>query len=131
MEQDLRPSKAGSQVDRLPSPMAGPRHVALHPTPPYRCRKLGRGVRTQLCLRRKRAAKRAPEQEPGQSAALHEYTPQGTGISTTEHPPNGSCLSTPAQMLGSGHAGPEPGNWWRLRGALHPLPGALPSPHQV
>jgi len=43
VEQDLKPSKAGSLVDTLPSPMAGPRRVALHPTPPHSYSKPGVG----------------------------------------------------------------------------------------
>lgn len=101
-QRDLRPSKAGSPVDTLPSPVAQPRCAAPHPKPPYCCGVLG-VLRAQLCLCRKRAANRAPEQEPGQSAVLHQHAPGGASSSITEHPPNAVCLSSPAQRLDGDH----------------------------
>lgn len=129
-QRDLRPSKAGSPVDTLPSPVAQPRCAAPHPKPPYCCGVLG-VLRAQLCLCRKRAANRAPEQEPGQSAVLHQHAPGGASSSITEHPPNAVCLSSPAQRLDGDHPAQarqleEPGG-----GACPLLPGALPSPHQA
>lgn len=122
VEQDLRPSKAGSGVNVLPSPAAGPCRVALQPTPPDGCSKPGC---EDAALPPQKASSKASARAG--AGTTHDAARAHTWRSRQLH----HRASSPRllSVLSSAEAwrwpaGPEPGSWQPIEaaGCSPPLP---------